>query len=77
MGFFKYIVRHYDEIDKKEITARGIVYAGSYAEATQKLENYFCICAILGLYGLEPSEIYDFDYDDNFLFKVAATEVKV
>ena len=77
MGFFKYVVQYYDEIDRKEVTTRGLVYAGSYAEAALKLENYFDICAILGLYGLEPSEVYDFDNDDNFLFKVAATEVKV
>ena len=59
-GFFEYICDYWDE---KMVTARGVVYASTFADAVDKIEKYYDHIDNIQLQSLEPSSVYDFEND--------------
>ena len=81
-GFFEYKVKYWDEFDTDENNkfgkmniAYGVVYAASFKEATEKIEQYYDKIENITIYGLAPYSVYEFNDIDNNL-KVSSCETK-
>ena len=64
-GFFEYEVEYWDSFIEKMTFSRGVIYADTFTNAVENLENYYEGIEKFTIYGLEPTSVYEFNYDNN------------
>lgn len=65
-GFFNYFCNYYNEITEEMESAKGVVYADTYANAVYELEHFYENICDVKLEGLEPGPpIYQFEEEED------------
>ena len=61
IGFYSYSVHHFNDYNDDIVKCQGIIYASSYADAMEKLEDIYDIDRVNMLFQMNDCQVLEFE----------------